>query len=128
MAFPAERIFLTGFPLPKENIGSSERLEVLRDDLFQRLLRLDPKRKFFSYHLRSVLGWLGKKDSAAGRARPFINLTFAIGGAGAQCEMARDHPAQPARPPSKQAASRITVSAGINERSLRAPSGISSTA
>jgi hypothetical protein len=34
-----ERIHLTGFPLPKENIGSGERLEILRDDLFERLLR-----------------------------------------------------------------------------------------
>ncbi len=84
---PAERIFLTGFPLPKENIGSQESLEILREDLFQRLLRLDPKRKFFSYHLKSVLGWLGK--SSLPPASPgFLNLTFAIGGAGAQCEMA----------------------------------------
>ena len=85
---PGERIYLTGFPLPKENIGSRENLEVLRSDLFSRLLRLDPKRKFFSYHLKSVLGWLGQ-SSVPPVSPGFISLTFAIGGAGAQSEMAR---------------------------------------
>lgn len=85
---PAERIFLTGFPLPKENIGSRENLEILRSDLFNRLLRLDPKRKFFSYHEKSVLGWLDKSSLPTAAPRSFT-LTFAIGGAGAQCEMAK---------------------------------------
>ena len=85
---PVERIFLTGFPLPKENIGSRKDLEILRDDLFHRLLRLDPKRKFFSYHQKSVLGWLDK-SSLPPESPGLLNLTFAIGGAGAQCEMAK---------------------------------------
>ncbi|MBN2344886.1 MAG: hypothetical protein JXO51_00745 [Candidatus Aminicenantes bacterium] len=110
----AERIFLTGFPLPKENIGSREGLEILRADLFQRLLRLDPKRKFFSYHRRSVLGWLGQ-DAVPEAAPGPLRLTFAIGGAGAQCEMARVI-LQSLKPAIAARRIRVTISAGINQR------------
>jgi hypothetical protein len=81
-----DRIYLTGFPLPKENVGSPERLEVLREDLFSRLLRLDPKRKFFSYHRASVLNWL-ERPHVPESPEDVFHLTFAIGGAGAQAEM-----------------------------------------
>lgn len=83
---PEEQIFLTGFPLPKENIGSRAGLEILKADLFARLLRLDPQRKFFSCHERSVLYWLNRDHVPPPTPGPF-HLTFAIGGAGAQSEM-----------------------------------------
>lgn len=83
---PEGRIYLTGFPLPKENLGSEDRLEVLKNDLFQRLLRLDPAGKFFSYHESSVLKWLDREGIPAAR-EDFFHLMFAIGGAGAQAEM-----------------------------------------
>lgn len=83
---PDEAILMTGFPLPKENIGSETGLEVLKSDLFERLLRLDPTGKFFSYHERSVLGWLGRGSVPAEREGHFT-VMFAIGGAGAQTEM-----------------------------------------
>lgn len=85
---PPEAILMTGFPLPKENIGSEAGLEVLKADLFERLIRLDPSGKFFSYHERSVLGWLGRDSVPARRARHFT-VMFAIGGAGAQTDMVR---------------------------------------
>jgi len=81
-----ERVHLTGFPLPKENIGSPEHMEVLKEDLLARLLRLDPKRKFFSYHRASVLNWLGRRNVPETPDDAF-HLMFAIGGAGAQAEM-----------------------------------------
>ena len=40
-----ENIFLTGYPLPLENIGS-EKLEILKEDLKYRLLNLDPKKRY----------------------------------------------------------------------------------
>jgi hypothetical protein len=85
---PEEAILMTGFPLPKENIGSETGLEVLKADLFERKLRLDPAGKFFSYHERSVLGWLGRDSVPADRARHFT-VMFAIGGAGAQTGMVK---------------------------------------
>jgi hypothetical protein len=84
---PEGRIYLTGFPLPKENIGSEAGLEILKEDLFQRLLRLDPARKFFSYHESSVLKWLDRTSIPAAQEDCF-HLMFAIGGAGAQAELA----------------------------------------
>jgi len=85
---PDGAVLMTGFPLPKENIGTEAGLEILKADLFERLLRLDPARKFFSYHERSVLGWLGRDFVPAARERSF-NVMFAIGGAGAQAEMVK---------------------------------------
>lgn len=85
---PDDAILVTGFPLPKENIGSEEGLEVLKADLFDRLLRLDPAGKFFSHHERSVLGWL-RKDSVPAEREPYFTVMFAIGGAGAQADMVR---------------------------------------
>jgi len=83
---PEGQIYLTGFPLPKENLGGEDRLEILRQDLFQRLLRLDPAGKFFSYHESSVLKWLDR-TAIPGVREDFFHLMFAIGGAGAQSEM-----------------------------------------
>jgi hypothetical protein len=85
---PEDAIYMTGFPLPKENIGSEAYLEVLKADLFKRLLRLDPAGKFFSHHKRSVLGWLERDSVPLERERHFT-VMFAIGGAGAQTEMVK---------------------------------------
>jgi len=84
---PEENIFLTGFPLPRENIGSETGLEILKDDLFNRLLRLDPSGRFFQIHQKSVLHWLDRATVPVVRDRCFT-VTFAIGGAGAQTELA----------------------------------------
>ena len=84
---PEENIFLTGFPLPRENIGSETGLEILKDDLFNRLLRLDPSGRFFQIHQKSVLHWLDRPDVPKAQDRCFT-VTFAIGGAGAQTELA----------------------------------------
>ena len=85
---PQENIFLTGFPLPKENLGSQEHLEILKEDLWKRLLRLDPTGRFFSIHQKSVLYWLNKRTLPKTRETHF-NLTFAVGGAGAQTQIVK---------------------------------------
>jgi len=81
-----EKILITGFPLPKENIGEAASMHILKADLYGRLLRLDPTGKFFSYHRKSVQFWLNRRGAPAIRDRAF-QLTFAVGGAGAQVEM-----------------------------------------
>ncbi|MBN1938610.1 MAG: hypothetical protein JW843_03425 [Candidatus Aminicenantes bacterium] len=85
---PEKSVHLTGFPLPKENIGSEEGMEILKTDLFDRLLRLDPSGKFFSYHRHSVLHWLGRKALPPVRKQDF-GVMFAVGGAGAQVELVK---------------------------------------
>jgi hypothetical protein len=82
-----ENIFLTGFPLPRENIGAETGLEILKKDLFDRLLRLDPQGRFFQLHRKSVMHWLAPSDAPLTHDDRFT-VTFAIGGAGAQTELA----------------------------------------
>ena len=83
-----ENIYLTGFPLPKENIGSAEEMETLKDDLYRRLRRLDPSGKFTSFHKDSIKHNLGKELNPE-KAEDYFYLTFAVGGAGAHCGMIR---------------------------------------
>ncbi len=81
-----ERIFLTGFPLPISVLGS-EKLEVLRHDLGQRLHYLDPRQKFWPLHELSVKHFLGRQYIPFKKERIF-SLAFAVGGAGAQTDIA----------------------------------------
>lgn len=80
-----EKIFLTGFPLPKENLGSAD-LEILKLDLAQRLLYLDPNRRFWALHQFEVEHYLGAENCVM-RSNRTLTLTFAVGGAGAQKEI-----------------------------------------
>lgn len=81
-----ENIFLTGFPLPKENLGGSH-LGVLKNDLWHRLYNLDPKKKYAEQYKKSICKHLEVKDLPKKADHP-LTLTFAVGGAGAQREIA----------------------------------------
>ena len=84
---PDERIFLTGFPLPKENIGGPD-MSILRHDLGKRLIRLDPTWRFRTIHgeeAKYYLGWDIREDK---ETYP-LTITYTVGGAGAQAEIAR---------------------------------------
>lgn len=82
-----ENIHLTGFPLPIENIGDRVEMEILRHDLWERLVRLDPQRNFFPLHQPSIQHWLRQDDTLPEHVQPFT-LMFAIGGSGAQIHLA----------------------------------------
>jgi len=84
-----ENIFVTGFPLPAENIGSEGRMEALKIDLLTRLGQLDPAGKFFAHYGQTIQQQLGlnRIPDSVSRSRPFT-IMFAIGGAGAQVETA----------------------------------------
>ncbi len=82
---PDEQIFLTGFPLPKENLGSPD-LEILKLDLAQRLNYLDPKERFWALHRVEVEHYL-LPENCSKRGNRSLTLTFAVGGAGAQKEI-----------------------------------------
>jgi hypothetical protein len=78
-----ENIFKTGYPLPLENIGTRE-MEILKSDVENRLLNLDPKKKYFNNYqslIRKYLGNLPRKSSHP------LTLMFAVGGAGAQMDL-----------------------------------------
>jgi hypothetical protein len=83
----AENIFVTGFPLPKENIGGRG-LPILKQSLGQRLAHLDPTGKFRKKYQGTIKEFLGN-DYLVGTAKNKypLTLTFAVGGAGAQKDL-----------------------------------------
>ena len=78
-----ENIFLTGYPLPLENIGT-EKIEVLRHDLSYRLLNLDPDKRYFRKYYPLIEKYLGNLPKEPNHP---LTLMFAVGGAGAQKEI-----------------------------------------
>ena len=77
----ADRIRLSGFPLPLENIGDDQ--EILKQDIATRLVSLDPLKSFRNSYAPLLTNMLSLPDTVA---RP-LTLTFAVGGAGAQREI-----------------------------------------
>jgi len=78
-----ENIFLTGYPLPLENIGS-ENLEILKADLKNRLFNLDPKKKYFEKYKILIKENLGQSPEKPDHS---LTIMFSVGGAGAQKEI-----------------------------------------
>jgi len=78
-----ENIFLTGFPLPQEIIGT-EKMETLKGDLRRRMVNLDPQKRYFEKYkllIEKNLGELPEKSDHP------LTIMFSIGGAGAQKEI-----------------------------------------
>ncbi len=78
---PAERIFFTGFPLPQANVDSAA------EDLRNRLPVLDARGAFRRGYGRMLDAELGPIPSTIERP---LSITYAVGGAGAQAELAHD--------------------------------------
>lgn len=78
-----ENIFLTGYPLPKENIGT-EKMEILKMDLSHRLLNLDPKRTYQKQYGPLIEKYIGRLPAITNHP---LTIMFSVGGAGAQKEM-----------------------------------------
>lgn len=83
---PAERIFLTGFPLPVENMGSPEKLEILQEDLKHRIKNLDPTGKYWKQYSGVFKQYIPCEKLPDKTNHP-LTLMFAVGGAGAQREL-----------------------------------------
>jgi len=80
-----KNIFLTGFPLPIENIGN-KKLMTLKKDLGRRLKNLDPKKRYFDKYEETLEEELGR-DNLPKKPHHPLTLMFAVGGAGAQREL-----------------------------------------
>lgn len=78
----SENIFLTGFPLPEENLGGKT-LKRVRADLADRLINLDPEKKYRKKYSETIRHFLKDIKIDARHNHPFT-VTFAVGGAGAQ--------------------------------------------
>lgn len=81
-----DRMEFTGFPLPHELVGGGE-LTTLRRNLAGRLVRLDRKRIFRGQARGEIHHFLGDLP-AEEEGRP-PRLTYTVGGAGAQADLAR---------------------------------------
>ncbi|MEK7653181.1 MAG: hypothetical protein AAB358_01740 [Patescibacteria group bacterium] len=79
-----DKIYLTGFPLPDENVGKN--LKDLKLDLGRRLVQLDASKVYLSQYKKTLLSQLGRKNLKTKPTRP-LTITFAVGGAGAQREL-----------------------------------------
>jgi hypothetical protein len=82
---PAERIFLTGFPLSKELIGGPDP-KIIKQDLGERICHLDPNGIFYNKYYETLKIGLGLQHCRP-RASHTLTLTFSVGGAGAQREL-----------------------------------------
>lgn len=78
-----KNIYLTGFPLPLENIGT-KRMEIIKEDLKVRLLNLDPGRWYIKQYRALIENEIGRVSGKSSRP---LTMLFSIGGAGAQKEM-----------------------------------------
>lgn len=85
---PAERIEMTGFPLPDSLLGGPD-LPALKKNLASRLVRLDPTGTFRSTYREELSHFLGPIPEASTLERRIPRVTFAVGGAGAQVEVGR---------------------------------------
>jgi hypothetical protein len=81
-----ENIHLTGYPLPKENIGGAS-FAVLKKDMRSRLVNLDPAQKYTSEYGPIIKKNFGHLPRSSGRP---LTILFSIGGAGAQKEIGVD--------------------------------------
>lgn len=78
-----KNIFLTGYPLPLENIGS-EKLEIVKKDLANRIFNLDPQKRYQQYYEPLIKKYVGKLPQ---KSDHLLTIMFAVGGAGAQKEI-----------------------------------------
>ncbi|MFZ2804379.1 MAG: hypothetical protein WA001_04085 [Patescibacteria group bacterium] len=83
-----ENIFLTGFPLPKDLIGGPDGA-MIKKDLLARLCNLDPNGIFNNIYADTLAANLGPGKCDLKSNHP-LTLTFSIGGAGAQKQLALD--------------------------------------
>jgi hypothetical protein len=81
-----ENIFLTGFPLPEENVGNKD-LKIIQHDLAERIINLDPKKRYRQKYASTIKQFLTKIKLGVSHHHP-LTLTFAVGGAGAQRKIA----------------------------------------
>jgi len=106
-----KNIFLTGFPLPRENIGT-RKAEILKHDLSHRILNLDPKREYYQQYKALIdkhIGPLPKKSDHP------LTIMFTIGGAGAQKEIAIKYVKSLAEKIKKKEL-KVILSAGIRKK------------
>jgi len=80
-----KKISVTGFPLPKENIGDRD-MKILKKDLSARLYNLDPRGIYRKKYAKLIENYLCPVKNIKKNKHP-LTITFAVGGAGAQRQL-----------------------------------------
>jgi len=106
---PRERIEFTGFPLPHELVGGMD-LPVLKRNLAARLVRLDRKGYFRAQTRNEIQQFLGPLPAEEEGRAPLA--VFAVGGAGAQTDLAR-HLLPSLKPLIEEGKLRLCLVAGV---------------
>jgi hypothetical protein len=109
-----ENIFLSGYPLPIENIGT-ERMDILKQDLGRRILNLDPAKKYQQEYKLLLDGKIGPLPEKSGH---LLTVMFSIGGAGAQREIVGQYLKSLAKK-IREGKIKVILSAGIREKVKR---------
>lgn len=78
-----DRITVTGYPLPKENLGT-EKYDIAQHDLGHRIIHLDPERTYRKRYAELIAQYAGKLPRTSPRP---TTLLFSVGGAGAQLDV-----------------------------------------
>lgn len=78
-----EKIYTTGFPLPKENTGDKRKNKTLRESLGCRIANLDPQGVYQKKYEATIESYLGKQYCKISD-KHVLTIAFAVGGAGAQ--------------------------------------------
>ena len=83
-----EKIIVTGFPLPIEMLGDEENISTAKEIAYRRIIKLDPKNIYRQKYEPLISEYFDKNDNWGKdiESSP-VNLTFAVGGAGAQAEI-----------------------------------------
>jgi hypothetical protein len=84
-----DRIYLTGFPMPKELIGGAKAGR-LKELLAARLCNLDPKGIFHERYKKVLHEELGTGLCRITKAAHPLTITYSVGGAGAQRQLGVD--------------------------------------
>ena len=112
-----KRIIVTGFPFPQEfTKGNAMKA---KKDLKRRLQTLDPNRRYLEKYARIVEQYLGRTQSptflrSKSDLTRRVSLTFAIGGAGAQVNIAEDI-IEGVKPLTREGTLELHIIAGIHK-------------
>ncbi|MDD2731896.1 MAG: hypothetical protein PHI53_01720 [Candidatus Pacebacteria bacterium] len=109
-----ENIFLTGFPLPTENIGT-ENMELLKNDISYRILNLDPEARYRHNYKFLINEYIGDLPDLTDHP---LTILFSIGGAGSQKELVAQY-IKNLKEEIKNKKIKIILSAGIREEVKR---------
>ena len=80
---PDNKIIMTGFPLPKENIGGTKE-KLLKKDILNRISNLDPKNVFSKKNHPLIRKYLS--GNVPDKSDHILTICYLVGGAGAQKE------------------------------------------